>query len=256
MTVRMGKEFQGELPSARAERERLLEKNKRLRQLLTDHGIRIPATQTQGPTLVQGAGSVIDIVSHASDSKAKIALFRNLFRGREDVYAVRWENPDGRAGYMPKADRDWKAYYASRPEERKKVDRKTRTFRPLTDEVIRQHLAGEDTVGIYPCYSTKHAGSWPWTSTRRHGRRIPPLFLVFAKNFAFHHCVRAHPTSDLRLNVEIHHLGYVPRILNHFDADEFTHFGQHGFSIMSRASVVVEISPFHALTRKRCTKSA
>src|SRR5215831_14136317 len=84
MTVRMGKEFQGELPSARAERERLLEKNKRLRQLLTDHGIRIPATQTQGPTLVQGAGSVIDIVSHASDSKAKIALFRNLFRGREE----------------------------------------------------------------------------------------------------------------------------------------------------------------------------
>jgi len=38
----------------------------------------------------------------------------------------------------------------ARPEDRKKVDRKTRTFRPLTDEVIRQHLAGEHTVGIYP----------------------------------------------------------------------------------------------------------
>src|SRR5215831_5016200 len=150
MTVRMGKEFQGELPSARAERERLLEKNKRLRQLLTDHGIRIPATQTQGPTLVQGAGSVIDIVSHASDSKAKIALFRNLFRGREDVFAVRWEAPDGRAGYMPRADRDWKAYSASKLEDRKKVDRKTRKYWPLTDEVIRQHLTGKLTVGIYP----------------------------------------------------------------------------------------------------------
>jgi hypothetical protein len=51
---------------------------------------------------------------------------------------------------MPKADRDWKAYYASRPEDRKKVDRKTRTFHPLTDEVVRQHLAGELTVGSYP----------------------------------------------------------------------------------------------------------
>jgi hypothetical protein len=50
---------------------------------------------------------------------------------------------------MPKADRDWKAYYASRPEDRKKVDRKTRSFRPLNDEVIRQHLAGEHTVGAY-----------------------------------------------------------------------------------------------------------
>jgi hypothetical protein len=67
----------------------------------------------------------IDVVSHVSDSKAKVVLFRSLFRGREDVYAVRWENLDGRAGYMPKADRDWKAYYVSRPEDRKKVDGKT-----------------------------------------------------------------------------------------------------------------------------------
>jgi len=145
-----GKEFQRELQSANEECGRLREENKRLRQLLTDHGIPITATRTQAPTLVQGVGSTSNIVSHASDSKAKIALFRSLFRGREDVYAVGWENPDGRAGYIPKADRNWKAYYASRLEDRKKVDRKTRTFRPLTDEVIRQHLAGEQTIGIYP----------------------------------------------------------------------------------------------------------
>jgi superfamily II DNA or RNA helicase len=146
-----GKEFQRELQSAQVECDRLREENNRLRKLLTEYGIPIPAIQTQGPMLVQSVGTaMIDAVSHASDSKAKIALFRSLFRGREDVYAVRWENPDGRAGYMPKADRDWKAYYASRPEDRKKVDRKTRTFHPLTDEVVRQHLAGELTVGAYP----------------------------------------------------------------------------------------------------------
>lgn len=145
-----GKEFPRELQSAQVECDRLREENNRLRKLLTEHGIPIPAIQTQGPTLVQSVVPAIDAVSHASDSKAKIALFRSLFRGREDVYAVRWENPDGRAGYMPKADRDWKAYYASRPEDRKKVDRKTRTFHPLTDEVVRQHLAGELTVGAYP----------------------------------------------------------------------------------------------------------
>ena len=112
MTVLLmsGKEFQRELQSANEECGRLREENKRLRQLLTDHGIPITATWTQGPTLVQSMGSASNIVSHASDSKAKIALFRTLFRGREDVYAVRWENPDGRAGYMPKADRNWKAY--------------------------------------------------------------------------------------------------------------------------------------------------
>jgi len=104
-----GKEFQKELQSAQVECDRLREENNRLRKLLSEHGIPIPAIQTQGPTLVQSVGAPIDTVSRASDSKAKIALFRSLFRGREDVYAVRWENPDGRTGYMPKADSDWKA---------------------------------------------------------------------------------------------------------------------------------------------------
>src|SRR5258706_7773530 len=140
-----GKEFQRELQSAQGECDRLREENNRLRKLLAEHGIPIPAIQTQGPTLVQSVGTAIEVVSHVSDSKAKIALFRSLFRGREDVYAIRWESPDGRSGYMPKADRDWRAYYASRLEDRKKVDRKTRTFHPLTDEAVRQHLAGEVT---------------------------------------------------------------------------------------------------------------
>ena len=51
---------------------------------------------------------------------------------------------------MPKADRDWKAYLRAKDEDRKKIDRLTRKFRPLTDEVVRGHLVGDDTVGIYP----------------------------------------------------------------------------------------------------------
>jgi hypothetical protein len=51
---------------------------------------------------------------------------------------------------MPKADRDWKSYLSAKDEDRKKVDRLTRTYRPLTDDVIHGHLIGEQTVGIYP----------------------------------------------------------------------------------------------------------
>ena len=147
-----GKESQTKLTSAHVEFARLREENNRLRALLAEHGIPIPAMHNDPSPSVERLGPAIDVnaVTHVSDSEAKIALFRTLFRGREDVYAVRWENSDGRAGYMPKADRDWKAYYASRPEDRRKVDRKTRSFRPLTDEVIRQHLTGEGTVGVYP----------------------------------------------------------------------------------------------------------
>jgi hypothetical protein len=35
------------------------------------------------------------------DPAEKIRLFMSLFKGREDVYAKRWQNKDGRAGYAP-----------------------------------------------------------------------------------------------------------------------------------------------------------
>jgi hypothetical protein len=83
-------------------------------------------------------------------AEQRIELFRSLFRGRDDVYAIRWENADGRSGYMPKADRDWKSYLRAKDKDRKKVDRQTRKFRPLTQDVVRGHLVGDHTVGIYP----------------------------------------------------------------------------------------------------------
>ena len=55
------KEFQRELQSAQVECDRLREENNRLRKLLTEHGIPIPAIQAQGPTLVQSVGQAIDV---------------------------------------------------------------------------------------------------------------------------------------------------------------------------------------------------
>jgi hypothetical protein len=49
--------------------------------------------------------------------------------------------------------KDWKAINRSRPEERKKIDQKTRRFLPLTDAVIENHLLGKETVGVYPLLS-------------------------------------------------------------------------------------------------------
>lgn len=42
------------------------------------------------------------IVNRHSSPAAKVALFRSLFRGREDVYARRFESrKTGRSGYQP-----------------------------------------------------------------------------------------------------------------------------------------------------------
>ena len=42
-------------------------------------------------------------------SKEQKNTFLNLFRGRQDVYATRWEKNNA-SGYMPAYVVDWKAY--------------------------------------------------------------------------------------------------------------------------------------------------
>ncbi len=138
------------LSSALAECERLREENARLRRALFEHNIPIPAGPKATVVSVVEKDGGSDAKTVADQIKHRVALFRMLFRGREDVYAVRWERSDGRSGYMPKSDRDWKAYNASKPEDRKKTDRKTRKLWPLTDQAVEDHLRGRHTIGIYP----------------------------------------------------------------------------------------------------------
>ena len=88
--------------------------------------------------------------NNVSTPEEKITLFRGLFRGREDIYAVRWEGRGGKSGYSPAGVMDWRAIHAARPEERKRVARKTRMLLPLTPDAIRKHLTGKQTIGIYP----------------------------------------------------------------------------------------------------------
>jgi superfamily II DNA or RNA helicase len=45
---------------------------------------------------------------------------------------------------------DWRAIHAASPEERKRIARKTRMLLPLTNDAIRKHLTGKQTLGIYP----------------------------------------------------------------------------------------------------------
>lgn len=133
--------------SADAERRRLREENARLRHLLAEHNIPIPPNQ---PASTPAVKSISPLEDRKERAKKRVALFRSLFRGRQDVYARRWESPDGRSGYTPAARKDWKAIHRSRPEDRKKVDQKTRQYFPLTDAVIENHLLGNETVGVYP----------------------------------------------------------------------------------------------------------
>jgi len=86
----------------------------------------------------------------------KIRLFRSLFRGREDVYARRFESrKSGKAGYAPACANEWARGVCEKPRIAC-AECPHRRFLPVTDEVIRQHLSGEDgggkffVVGLYP----------------------------------------------------------------------------------------------------------
>ena len=47
-------------------------------------------------------------VTNSSPASAKVALFRSLFKGRHDVFPVRWENRNSaRAGYSPACSNEW-----------------------------------------------------------------------------------------------------------------------------------------------------
>jgi hypothetical protein len=140
--------------STDTECRRLRQENARLRKLLTEHNIPIPAA---GPP-AQSCAKPIEVLSsdeRQERARKRIALFRSLFRGREDVYARRWESPERRSGYSPAAQKDWKAINRSRPEDRKKVDQETRKYFPLTDSVIESHLLGKETIG--GCFITVNA---------------------------------------------------------------------------------------------------
>jgi len=140
-------EIQVRLKEAHEECERLREENDRLRGML---GI---SHSTRNQNVSQSSlnpKSPLPAPSEVYTPERKIALFRNLFRGREDVFAVRWEGKGGKSGYLPAGEMDWHAIHAAKPEDRKKVGRKTRILQPLTDEVIKNHLTGKQTVGIYP----------------------------------------------------------------------------------------------------------
>ncbi len=80
----------------------------------------------------------------------KLVLFRRLFRGRTDVYPIRWEGKtSGKSGYAPACANEWRAGVCEKPRI-KCSDCGNRLLIPLSDSVIYDHLAGEHAVGVYP----------------------------------------------------------------------------------------------------------
>ncbi|WP_232222275.1 TOTE conflict system archaeo-eukaryotic primase domain-containing protein [Thioalkalivibrio paradoxus] len=141
--------------------------NARLTALLESHGIEWRQSTEPSPTIREPEPIRLSAAE-------KIALFRKLFRGRTDVYPVRWEGktPD-RSGYAPACANDRftrRKHSRSKPTQGPRIigslsepqavicrkptikcgDCGNRDLIPLSDDVIYKHLSGAHTVGVYP----------------------------------------------------------------------------------------------------------
>lgn len=108
------------------------------------------------PAAVPMMSSVPDVIDFRSPAEAKIALFRSLFRGRDDVYPRRFESRrTGKSGYQPACANEWVRGVCDKPKIKCTVC-PNRRFLQVTDEAIRCHLSGNDgsgqdfVMGVYP----------------------------------------------------------------------------------------------------------
>ncbi|QSO47517.1 TOTE conflict system archaeo-eukaryotic primase domain-containing protein [Alicyclobacillus mengziensis] len=131
----------------RVQNAALSEELARLRQaVIADSAIRYPQETTSDTVPVDTAANLSRVQNQVTKKSAihdKVVLFRSYFRGRDDVYAVRGREREGKAPYYPKRR-------SRRTESGEVVLGDTI---PLTDDAIRAHLADEKnpvTIGLYP----------------------------------------------------------------------------------------------------------
>ncbi len=89
---------------------------------------------------------------NSSDPVEKIRLFMSLFKGRDDVYARRWENKKKEtAGYAPSCLNEWKPGICAKPQGNCAAC-SHKLYAGLDEKVIDDHLRGRHNfvAGIYP----------------------------------------------------------------------------------------------------------
>jgi superfamily II DNA or RNA helicase len=82
-------------------------------------------------------------------SNEQISIFQSLFRGREDVFAVRWEK-ESKAGYMPAYDLNWDEFAKHKLRGGTLKDFPNKQFTRLSQQRIINHLSGREVIGLYP----------------------------------------------------------------------------------------------------------
>jgi len=82
-------------------------------------------------------------------TEQKVSVFKKLFRGRAEIFAQRWGNSKGRSGYSVACHNEWKTGLCHKPKI-KCTECSNKKFKALNNQAIYDHLAGKQTIGLYP----------------------------------------------------------------------------------------------------------
>jgi hypothetical protein len=108
----------------------------------------LTASPAAGPR--QRSLPLVQVVATPSSVGGKVALFRALFRGREDVFPKLWINrKTGVKGYSPVCANEWRPSVCEKPRVRCGACQH-QAFVPVEDRVVIAHLRGQHVMGVYP----------------------------------------------------------------------------------------------------------
>lgn len=140
-------ELQKQYNELLAEVEELRKENSEMKALLFEHGLSyVPKSSAQKASIVS-LYSPICFPSVNLGVEQRIALFRSLFRGREDVFARRWYNKNTeKGGYQPVCINEWRRGVCDR-KKFKCAECPNRNFAPLGYQDLYRHLEGKDEHG-------------------------------------------------------------------------------------------------------------
>jgi len=82
-------------------------------------------------------------------NEQQLKLYLSLFRGRNDIYARRWEKY-GKSGYTPAYRFDWNEYLRHKARGGNFKNFTSKEKISLTKDVVKKHLIGAYFIGIYP----------------------------------------------------------------------------------------------------------
>ena len=106
----------------------------------------------------KGASSTSPAMKQHLSLEEKVKVFRNLFKGRENVFARRWySRTSGKSGYQPVCRNEWDRQLCDK-KRYKCTECPNRLFKSLEYEDIYRHLEGknpdgQDVIGAYAIFT-------------------------------------------------------------------------------------------------------